>query len=79
MKVAFAFLFVATATATPIERSVSPSRQFVVYGSNAQLRGVVSGLAEQMKQSTMSICKRRKPTPPICLTNRFASAKRAPV
>jgi hypothetical protein len=48
-------LLLATAAAAPLERSVSPSRQFIVYGENAQLRGAISDLAEQLKQNTLSI------------------------
>lgn len=54
VRFAFIFLMVATAAA---ERSASPSRQFIVYGDNAQLRGAVSDLAEQVKRNTLSILR----------------------
>ncbi len=57
VRVALVFLLLANAVAEPLERSVSPSRQFIVYGDNAQLRGAVSDLAEQVKRSTLSILR----------------------
>lgn len=39
----------------PLERSISPSRQFLIYGTNAQLRGAVSETAEQVKANLLSI------------------------
>lgn len=40
---------------SPIERSVSTSRQFFVYGVNAQLRGTIADAAEQVKANTLAI------------------------
>lgn len=37
------------------ECSISPSRQFVIYGANASLRGAVSGLAEQVKTNLLRL------------------------
>lgn len=39
------------------ERSVSPSRQFIIYADDARLRGAISDVAEQLKQRTLSILR----------------------
>src|SRR5205807_1446759 len=41
------------------ERSVSPSRQFVIYGADAELRGVVSDLAERTKADLLTLLRQR--------------------
>jgi hypothetical protein len=41
------------------EHSVSPSRQFVIYGADAELRGAVSGLAEQTKSNLLALLRQR--------------------
>jgi hypothetical protein len=43
----------------PLERSVSTSRQFVIYGTNVPLRGLVSDLAEQTKTHLLQILQQR--------------------
>lgn len=43
------------AFSTPLERSVSPSRQFIVYGADARARGAVSELAERTKANLLSL------------------------
>jgi hypothetical protein len=45
-------------TAT-VEHSVSPSRQFIIYGADAALRGAVSGLAEQTKANLLTLLRQR--------------------
>src|SRR5438445_3405343 len=45
--------------AAPTERSVSPSRQFVIYGSDAALRGAVSDLAERTKADLLVLLRQR--------------------
>src|SRR5438105_15330335 len=45
--------------ATPIERSLSPSGQFVIYGGDATWRGAVSALAERTKANLLAILQRR--------------------
>src|SRR6266704_1978737 len=45
--------------ATPIERSVSPSGQFVIYGGDAAWRGAVSALAERTKANLLAVLQRR--------------------
>src|SRR5256714_609929 len=45
--------------ATPIERSVSPSGQFILYGGDAAWRGAISALAEQTKANLLALLQRR--------------------
>ena len=45
--------------ATPIERSVSPSGQFILYGGDAVWRGAVSALAERTKANLLALLQRR--------------------
>ena len=39
------------------EHSTSPSRQFVVYGPDAKVRGAISGLAEQTKTNLLGLLR----------------------
>lgn len=48
-----------SAAATPIERSVSPSGEFVIYGGDAAWRGAVSALAERTKSNLLALLQRR--------------------
>src|SRR5215510_15309603 len=41
------------------EHSMSPSRQFVIYGADAKVRGAVSGLAEQTKTNLLGLLRQR--------------------
>ena len=45
--------------AAPAERSVSPSRQFIMYGADAELRGAVSDLAERTKADLLTLLRQR--------------------
>src|SRR5437899_9701887 len=45
--------------AAPTERSVSPSRQFVIYGSDAALRAAVSTPAERTKANLLVLLRQR--------------------
>src|SRR5213595_3465892 len=45
--------------AKPIERSLSPSGQFVIYGGDAAWRGAVSALAERTKANLLAVVQRR--------------------
>src|SRR3954453_22548911 len=47
------------AYAAPPDHSTSPSRQFVIYGADAKLRGAISGLAEQTKTNLLSLMRQR--------------------
>src|SRR5438094_1813901 len=41
------------------EHSTSPSRQFVIYGAAAKVRGAISGLAEQTKTNLLGLLRQR--------------------
>src|SRR5215471_18679378 len=41
------------------EHSTSPSRQFVIYGADAKMRGAISGLAEQTKSNLLKLMRQR--------------------
>jgi hypothetical protein len=43
--------------AAPLERSVSPSQQFIIYGPSVALRGAVSELAEQTKANLLALLR----------------------
>src|SRR6266496_4836783 len=45
--------------AAPSEHSVSPSRQFVIYGADAAMRGAVSNLAERTKADFLVLLQQR--------------------
>ena len=45
--------------ATPSERSVSPTGQFILYGGDAAWRGAVSSLAERTKANLLALLQRR--------------------
>jgi hypothetical protein len=48
----------AAVRAAPLERSISPSRQFVIYGPNVALRGAMGDLAERTKASLLGILQK---------------------
>jgi hypothetical protein len=56
---ALSILVFDSVAATPVERSVSPSGQFIVYGGDAVWRGAVSGLAERTKANLLALFQRR--------------------
>jgi len=41
------------------EHSTSPSRQFVIYGADAKMRGAISGLAEETKTNFLALLRQR--------------------
>src|SRR5213080_2228495 len=41
------------------DRSISPSREFVIYGADTKLRGAVSSLAEQTKSNLLALLRQR--------------------
>jgi hypothetical protein len=45
--------------AATVERSVSPSRQFIIYGADAELRGAVSNIAERTKANLLVLLRQR--------------------
>ncbi len=56
---AFALLAGHGLYAASPEHSVSPSRQFVIYGADAALRGAVSDLAERTKADFLALLRQR--------------------
>ena len=48
-----------TLMAAPLERSISTSRQFVVYGASAPLRGTICDLAEKSKANLLAVLQQR--------------------
>ena len=56
---AASFWFTGPAFAAPLPSSVSSSRQFVVYGSDAHLRRGVCDLAERIKRNLLSLLQQR--------------------
>jgi hypothetical protein len=60
---------------SPLERSVSPSRQFIVYGTNAALRGTISSAAEETKAHLLNLLQQRDNwKTPIVLNLEFPQA-----
>ncbi len=61
--------------AAPLPRSVSPSRQFIIYGGDVELRGAVSDLAERTKSELLTALHRSdKWSVPILLNLQFPQA-----
>ncbi len=61
-RVVFGLLCVVTSQllfAAQQERSVSPSRQFIVFGADAVLRGAVSDAAERTKANLLALLRQR--------------------
>jgi hypothetical protein len=61
-RVVFGLLCVVTSQiffAAQQEHSISPSRQFVIYGADAKVRGAISGLAEQTKTNLLALLRQR--------------------
>ena len=48
-----------TRAVTSSERSVSPTRQFIIYGADGRSRGEISALAERTKSNLLAVLKRR--------------------
>src|ERR1043165_4010606 len=49
--------------------SVSPSRQFVIYGGDVTLRGSISELAEQTKSNLLALFRRRDEWKTVVIIN----------
>jgi hypothetical protein len=59
----------------PLERSLSTSRQFIVYGANRPWRGAVSDLAEQTKSNLLRVLQQRDEwKTPIVINLQFPQA-----
>jgi hypothetical protein len=71
----FFLLVNMAAISAPLERSVSMSRQFIIYGTSVPLRGLVSDLAEQTKANLLRILQQRDDwKTPIVVNLQFAQA-----
>jgi hypothetical protein len=57
--VLFAVISFELGYAAQPERSTSPSRQFVIYGADAKVRGAVSSLAEETKANLLALLRQR--------------------
>jgi hypothetical protein len=57
--VLFAVISFELVYAAQPERTTSPSRQFVIYGADAKVRGAVSSLAEQTKANLLALLRQR--------------------
>src|SRR4029077_12937974 len=56
----FGFVLICSALpAAPLERSVSPSRQFIIFGGNRILRSAVSDAAERVKSKLLALLQSR--------------------
>src|SRR5436190_6988527 len=53
------FLGAAFVMASPVEQSLSPSRQFIVYGTDLAMRGVICDLAERAKRELLTLLDER--------------------
>ena len=51
------FVSAQSLCAATLARTVSPSRQFIIYGANTTLRGAVSELAEQTKANLLALLR----------------------
>ena len=49
----------STLLAAPLERSVSPSRQFIIFGGNRILRSAISDAAERTKSRVLTLLQKR--------------------
>ena len=76
--VALALLFLCSGSglsAAPVERSLSPSRQFIIFGGNRILRSAVSDAAERTKSKLLTLLQVRDQwTVPILLNLRRPQA-----
>lgn len=55
----FSLVWARPVVSEPLERSVSTSRQFLVYGGDVRLRGVICDLAERTKQDLLQLLDKR--------------------
>ena len=68
-------IFPLSGDAAPAERSVSASRQFIVYGSDLRVRGAICDLAEQTKRDLLLLFDQRDGwTTPIVINAQFPQA-----
>jgi hypothetical protein len=63
---------------TAIERSVSPSGQFIIYGGDAAWRGAVSAAAERTKANLLAVLQQRDQWTTVAVINLQPSAANLP-
>lgn len=51
-------LLLGSAIGAPLERSLSPSEQFAIYGEDSLSRGLISILAEKTKRDLLGLLRR---------------------
>jgi hypothetical protein len=69
------FVAVNAASAAPSEQSISTSRQFIVYGNDLALRGIICDLAERTKRELLGLVGRRDDwSTPIVINARRSQA-----
>ena len=62
-------------TPAPLERSISTSRQFIVYGTTTPLRGAIADLAEETKAAALNVLQQRDAWKiPVILSLQFPQA-----
>jgi len=57
--VLFSLAVLQSVSAAQSDRSISPSREFAIYGANAKIRGAVSSLAEETKSNLLALMRQR--------------------
>jgi hypothetical protein len=65
----------AAAAAKPVEQSISTSRQFIVYGTDVTVRGVICDFAERTKRELLALLAQRDNwTTPIVINAQYPRA-----
>jgi hypothetical protein len=68
-------MVLAPSVSAVLERSISPSRQFIIYGADVRLRGAMGDLAERTKGALLGILQRHDDwKTPIVLNLQFPQA-----
>jgi hypothetical protein len=68
-------LVAAASSAAPVEQSISPSRQFIVYGTDLVMRGAICDLAEGTKRELLTVLEQRDDwTTPIVINAQYPQA-----
>ena len=69
------FVWAGAVISAPPERSISISRQFLVYGADVRMRGAICDLAERTKRDLLELIDRRDEwTTPIIVNARYPQA-----
>ena len=69
------FVWAGAVVSAPPERSISTSRQFLVYGTDVRVRGAICDLAERTKRDLLELIDRRDEwTTPIIINAQYPQA-----